>query len=88
MPSYLVESYVSAVEVGEALERARRTAELGDGVRYVRTMILPGDEMILHLFEAPSESVLDRAGRSAALPFERIVRALEAGGDSATPTTP
>lgn len=78
MPSYLVESYAagpSAVE--DARLRARQTAAFGDGVRYVRTTFLPGDETILHLFEAPSVSVLDAAGRRAALQFERIVEAVE-----------
>ena len=77
MPSYLVESYVSSTAVDEARDQARRTAELGEGVRYVRTTFLPGDETILHLFEAPSAAVLGDAGRRAALPFERIVEAVE-----------
>ena len=77
MPSYLVESYVSSVAVQEAQDRARRTEELGEGVRYVRTTFLPDDETILHLFEAPSAAALGEAGRRAALPFERIVEAVE-----------
>jgi hypothetical protein len=79
MPNYLVESYLVATPaaVDDARERARRTAELGDGVRYVRTTFLPDDETILHFFEAPSASVLDEAVRRAALPFERIVEAVE-----------
>ncbi len=32
---------------------------------------------ILYLFEAPSAAALDEAGRRAALPFERIVEAVE-----------
>lgn len=84
MPSYLVESYSAGSEsaVVEAQERARRAAELGVGIRYVRTTFLPGDETILHLFEAPSASALDEAGRRAALPFERIVEAVEGSADS------
>jgi hypothetical protein len=79
MPNYLVESYLAdtADGVDDARARARRTAELGIGVRYVRTTFLPGDETILHLFEAPSAEALDDAGRRAALPFERIVEAVE-----------
>jgi hypothetical protein len=83
VPSYLVESYlaVSADGVDDARARARRTAELGIGVRYVRTTFLPGDETILHLFEAPSAAALGEAGRRAALPFERIVEAVEGAAD-------
>jgi hypothetical protein len=84
MPSYLVESYVAPASdaVEDARARARRTAELGDGVRYLRTTYLPTDEVVLHLFEAPSASALDAAGRRAALPFERIVEAVEGSTDS------
>jgi hypothetical protein len=60
-----------------AREKARQTAELGTGVRYVRTTFLPADETVLHLFEAPSAAELDRAGRRADLEFERIVEAVE-----------
>ncbi len=64
MPSYLVESYLADSETAleNARGRARRTAELGAGVRYVRTTFLPGDETILHLFEAPSAD--DEPGRA------------------------
>ena len=82
MPSFLVESYVAGpAAVDDARERARRAAEIGEGVRYVRTTFLPGDEVVLHLFEAPSASALDDAGRLAALPFERIVEAVEGTAD-------
>jgi hypothetical protein len=84
VPSFLVESYAAASPdaLDEARERARRTAELGAGVCYVRTTFLPDDETILHLFEAPSVSALDEAGRRAALQFERIVEAVEGAADS------
>lgn len=79
MPSFLVESYVSnaASELEESSARARRAAELGAGVRYLRTTFLPGDETILHLFEAPSAEAVDRAGRLADLRFDRIVEAVD-----------
>lgn len=78
-----MESYVaSSGAVEEARERARRTAELGVNVRYVRTTFLPEDETVMHLFEAPSAAVLDEAGRRAALPFERIVEAVEGASPS------
>jgi hypothetical protein len=63
--------------VRERLDIPRRAAELGPGIRYVRTTFLPGDETILHLFEAPSVEELEAAGRQAALSFERIVEAIE-----------
>lgn len=77
MPRYIVESYSSGAGVDEARERARRTAELGDGVTYVRTIFLPADETVLHLFDAPSAEALGEAAMGAALPFQRIVMAVE-----------
>lgn len=79
MPSYVVESYLadSPNAVDHARERAKRVADFGAGVRYLRTTFLPGDEVVLHVFEAPSLAALDEAGRRAALPFERIVEAVE-----------
>ena len=79
MPSYLVESYraESPSALADAGERARSAAELDTAVRYVRTTFLPGDEQVLHLFEAPSHDAVRRAVRSAALKYERIVEAVE-----------
>jgi hypothetical protein len=79
MPTFLVESYGSdrSDALTEARERALRAAELGDDVRYVRTTFLPEDETVLHVFEAPSAEALERAGRLAALAFDRIVEAVE-----------
>ena len=79
MPSYLVESYIAGTPraVADARRRARHAEELGPGIRYLRTTFLPGDEVVLHLFEAPSLEALDEAGRRAALPFERIVEAVD-----------
>jgi hypothetical protein len=77
--SYLVESYVarSPAAVETARERAHKTAELGSGVVYVRSTYLPGDEVALHFFQAPSIDALEEAGRRAELDFERIVEAVD-----------
>jgi hypothetical protein len=79
MPSYVVESYLAntPAAVAEARQRARSLANDGAGVRYVRTTFLPGDETILHVFEAPSVESLRWAVERAALQHERIVEALE-----------
>jgi hypothetical protein len=78
MPSYLVESYAAKAAVEHERECARRAAAAGAGIRYVRTTFLPADETLLHLFEAPSIEALRRAGRRAALHYERIVEAFDA----------
>ena len=83
MPSYLVESY--AADRPEAVEDAVRcahlAAELGAGVRYLRTTVVPGDETVLHLFEAPSVEALRSATSRASLAYHRIVAASELSTD-------
>ena len=79
MPSYVVESYLANTPsaVSDARERARSLTDDVNGVRYVRTTFLPGDETILHVFEAPSLAALRRAAGRAALQCERMVEAVE-----------
>ena len=77
MRSYVVESYGAGSAVREERDRARLAAELGTGVRYVRTTFLPGDEVLLHVFEATSPDALRDAARVAELRYERIVEADE-----------
>lgn len=76
MPSYLVEAHVASTPEAfdDACRQAQRVSDRGNGVRYVRTTFLPGDETVMHVFEAPSLRSLADAGRSAGLDFERIVR--------------
>ena len=49
----------------------------GSHVRYVRSIHIPGDETCFHLFEAESAQVVQRAGRSAGVGFDRIAEAVE-----------
>jgi DNA-binding NarL/FixJ family response regulator len=83
MPSYLVESYAPGRAAAEQRERAKRAAELGTGVRYLRTTFLPGDETVLHAFEASSPEALREAAHAAELAFERIVESVEGSSESA-----
>jgi Protein of unknown function (DUF4242) len=85
---YLVELYVPkrSDARASAVARARATAETmagsGSGIRYLRSLFLPGDELCFLLFEAPSADAVDEAARLAALTFERIIEAeIEEGGD-------
>lgn len=81
MQSYLVESYAAGAGVDDQRRRARQAADVGIGVRYIRTMFLPGDETLLHVFDAASPEALREAVRVAALPYERIVEAVEGSAD-------
>jgi hypothetical protein len=80
MPRYLIEAYLVAQPglLEEARRRARRAAQLGDQVRYLRTTFVPRDETCFHLFDAPSSTVLGEAVRRAELDHLRIVEAVDA----------
>lgn len=82
MPKYLLEAYVpdSQSAVSDARESAERTAILGEGIRHVRTTFLPDDQLVQHVFEAPSAGVLRRAGARAALRYDRLIEAFEEVG--------
>jgi hypothetical protein len=78
MPEYLVELYsVSANPDSAALAR------LGDRdtVRYLRSILIPGDETCLHLVEAASPEHVGAAFERVGLQADRIVEAvgLQAG---------
>ena len=72
MPEYLVELYSVADPDAAALAR------LGDGttVRYVRSILIPGDETCLHLVEADSAEQVAEAFERAGLQADRIVEAV------------
>jgi hypothetical protein len=77
VPSYLVESTVASSReaFADSCGRARRVSLRGDGVRYLRTTLLPGDEVVLHVFDAPSAQALAAAVLAVGLEFEQIVQA-------------
>ena len=73
MPEYLVELYSIAAETDSAaLDR------LGEGspVRYLRSILIPGDETCLHLVEADSVEQVAEAFEQAGLNADRIVEAV------------
>ena len=74
MPEYLVELYSSNASV----DSADLAARLGDGssVRYLRSILIPGDETCLHLVEADSVEQVAEAFRQAGLEADRIVEAV------------
>lgn len=73
MPEYLVELYsVTTNPDPDAL------AHLGDGttVRYLRSILIPGDETCLHLVEADSVEQVAKAFEKVGLDADRIVKAI------------
>ena len=77
MPTYIVESYAEDGVVADQCDRAARAAQAGSGIRYVRTTYVPGDQVVLHLFEAGSSDALRDAVEQAKLDCDRMVEVLE-----------
>jgi hypothetical protein len=80
MPTWIVESYGTDATVADQRHRAELAAELGTGIRYIRTTIVPGDQTLLHLFEAAWVEALRDAVALAGLECDRIVEVVEAAG--------
>ena len=73
MPEYLVELYSINANLDSAV-----LARIGEGnsVRYLRSILIPGDETCLHLFEADSVEQVAEAFERAGLNADRIVEAV------------
>lgn len=78
MPSFAAERYLPgstdadrAADVAQV--RAAREQMSLLGVRHVRSLIVPADEMCMHLFDADREADVIVAYRRARLTYDRIV---------------
>jgi hypothetical protein len=83
---FLVERYwpgVTRAAVDGVARRAQRAAQQlrreGTPVRHLLTLLVPGDEALLCLFEAPSFEAVEAANRRAEIPFDRITPTEPAG---------
>jgi hypothetical protein len=91
MPSFSVEQYLpgsTAAERGAHMERVHAARErlAGHGARLRTSLIVPADEMCMHVFDADSEADLIVAYRRTRLPYDRIVEVeLRASGEQWTP---
>ena len=77
--TFLVEHYRPGLRVEELEQLAARAAaavrELqrqGRPMRFVRSVVVPGDESVLSLVEAASERLVREAYTRSGIPFERI----------------
>lgn len=80
--SFLVEAYCPSSGPGDfaaVVERARAISSTshdgpaGSPVRYVRSYLVPEDEMCMHIFEAASPEAVRRAAGLAGIEIDRIV---------------
>jgi hypothetical protein len=80
---YLVESYVSPVgaHIEEIDERAQRAADElaaeGAAIRFLRSILVPEDEMCVLHYDAPSGELAIEAARRAGMTSDRVVEMLE-----------
>ena len=86
--TYLVERYWPMRDetlLHEMLVRLRAAADAmqdaGDPVRYVGSVVVPDDELVLSLLDARSIDAARAASEAAGVPFERIVPASAVGFD-------
>jgi len=57
------------------VQRAREAAATSAGVRFIRSIFVPDDEMCFLVFEAESAAAVAHLAEQAALPIDRVVRA-------------
>jgi hypothetical protein len=82
MTTFLAECYVSAAnlpdEVAALMRRgAEAAAAEGVEVRYIRSILVPGDETCFHVFEAGTAEAVATVGVRVAVPLIRVVEAVE-----------
>lgn len=86
MARFIVESYpvgLSARQLAAATERAHDvTAQMrvdGIEVQLLQSILVPAEESLFCLFEAPSRELVEEVVSRAGLPRERVVEAVEVG---------
>jgi hypothetical protein len=82
----MVESYpvgLTAAELRAASDRAAEVAARmrheGVQVRLVESTLLPSEESLFCIFEAPSREVVEEVASRAAIPIERLTEAVDVG---------
>ena len=83
MASFLVETYVAQGDTdrfSRSVEALRKALEsmggVDDGVRHVRSYLVPNDEMGVHVLDAATADAVKRVAKLAGIDVERIVSAI------------
>jgi hypothetical protein len=83
VPTYLVERYAPAAAEPRPIEAwaAPGAGQEGPdgGIRHVLSTLIPHDELLWSLFEAPSEQAIAAALAARGIPYIRIVEAVLQG---------
>ena len=90
----MVECYSPAIELRDVERSGHRAtaaaAELrknGRPVDYMGALLVPGDEVVFHLFAAKSLRTVREASMRAGVEFERVLESIPVGMDAAFATT-
>lgn len=86
MPRFMVESYPVGVSPQELTAASERAAEVtgklrleGIQVWLIESTLVPVEESLFCIFEAPSKEVVVEVASRAALPIDRLVEAVDVG---------
>jgi hypothetical protein len=87
VPTYLVERYWPGVNnelLAEALNRGRQVMRQmcaeGTPVHHVTSILIPAEEVVFSMYEAPSTTAVRQFNERAAIPVSRIVAAISVTG--------
>ena len=83
---YMAKCYWPGVTENELRLAAARARDDGEGdlfAIYQSALYLPGDELVLCLFDASSREAVKRASERAGMPCERVIETVWIGGSHA-----
>jgi uncharacterized protein DUF4242 len=75
LPGVTIEQLAAAQKA--AIETGQKFTDEGKSVRYIRTTFVPGEAHCMCLFEADNPDLVREVNEAAAIPFTRIVEALD-----------
>jgi hypothetical protein len=89
VPTYLVERYWPGVTIERLLDALRRSRQVmsGEGtrLRHITTTLIPGEEVVLSVYEGPSVAAVVQLNERADMLVSRIVDAIAVIGDQEAP---
>jgi hypothetical protein len=68
------------VEAASARARAAAARRAGSSLRFVGSLLVPGDEVVWFQFRGTSQEEVVRTSREAELPFDRVAESVWLGG--------
>jgi hypothetical protein len=89
VPTYIVERYwpgVTRDRLAQAIIRSREIIALMNErdarIRYLRSTLVPGDEVVFSLYEGPSAEAIREANERSRFHFDRITEAVDLAAEA------